>query len=261
VPESRVVHSQIVADLSDHHVTGVEAHPHREADSFLEAKLVRVAAKILLEGERGVTGSLRMILVCDRCTEQRHDPVAGILVDGTFEAVDSIGQDREEAIHDLVPFLGIDLLGEVHRPLHVGEQDRHLLALPFEGGARGQDLFGEVFRSIRTRIGNSLYNRRRLDRPAAAVAKAGARGGSAFRTSGRGSRRSPRSRCRNAPRQDFLDCTRSISRCRLPPDPLRAEWNADDEKKAMTMDCHDNSSRTAFASFKSGVSKPSVNQP
>jgi hypothetical protein len=32
----------------------------------------------------------------------------------------------------LVPLLGIDLLGEVHRALHVGEEHRHLLTLTFE---------------------------------------------------------------------------------------------------------------------------------
>jgi hypothetical protein len=44
-------------------------------------------------------------------------------------------EDREEAIHDLVPLLGIYLLGDIHRALHVGEKYRHLFALAFERGA------------------------------------------------------------------------------------------------------------------------------
>ena len=54
--------------------------------------------------------------------------------DRALEAVNALGKDLEEAIHDLVPLLGIDLLGELHRALHVGEEHRHLLALAFEGG-------------------------------------------------------------------------------------------------------------------------------
>jgi hypothetical protein len=49
--------------------------------------------------------------------------------------VNALGEDGEEPIHDPVPFLGIDLLGEIHRALHVGEEHRDLLALAFEGGA------------------------------------------------------------------------------------------------------------------------------
>ena len=30
--------------------------------------------------------------------------------------MNSFGQDRQEAIHDLVPLFGIDLLGQIHRP-------------------------------------------------------------------------------------------------------------------------------------------------
>ena len=82
-----------------------------------------------------------MVLVRDRRAEQRHDPVAGVLVDRALEAVNALGEDREEAIHDPVPLLGIDLLGELHRALHVGEEHRHLLPLAFEGGLREVRIF------------------------------------------------------------------------------------------------------------------------
>ncbi len=60
--------------------------------------------------------------------------VARVLVDRPLEAVHAVGEDLEEAVHDPVPVLGVDLLGEIHRALHVGEEHRHLLALAFERG-------------------------------------------------------------------------------------------------------------------------------
>jgi hypothetical protein len=68
-----------------------------------------------------MAGPLRVILMSDRSSEQRHDAVAGELVDRAFEAVHALGQDRKEAIHDLVPFLGVDLLGEIPRALDVAD--------------------------------------------------------------------------------------------------------------------------------------------
>ncbi len=70
------------------------------------------------------------------------------VVHPTLEAVNAVGEDREEPIHDLVPLLGIYLLGELHRPLHVGEEDGYLLPFAFESAARGEDLLGEVFRGV-----------------------------------------------------------------------------------------------------------------
>src|SRR5262245_61824015 len=99
-----------------------------------------------------VAGALRMILVGDRRSEKRHDSIARVLVDGSLEAVDSLGQDREEAIHDPVPLFGIYLLGEIHRALHVREQHGYLLSLAFEGGARSKDLLGEMLWGVGARV-------------------------------------------------------------------------------------------------------------
>ncbi|TML11770.1 MAG: hypothetical protein E6G33_14365, partial [Actinobacteria bacterium] len=52
-----------------------------------------------------------------------------------------------------MPVHRVDLLGELHRALQVGEEDGHVLALALEGGAGGADLLGEVFRGIVARIG------------------------------------------------------------------------------------------------------------
>jgi hypothetical protein len=85
-----------------------------------------------------------VVLVRDGRTEERHDAVAGVLVDGPLKAMHSFREDREETVHDLVPLFGIYLLGQIHRALHVGEEHGHLLALAFEGAAGGEDLRGEV---------------------------------------------------------------------------------------------------------------------
>ena len=106
--------------------------------------LRRVAGDLLAQVQRRVARTLRMILVGDRRAEQRHDAVARELVDETLEALDALGENREEALHDRAPLFRVELLGEVHRALHVGEQHRHLLVLAFEGGLRLQDPVGEV---------------------------------------------------------------------------------------------------------------------
>jgi hypothetical protein len=94
-----------------------------------------------------------MVFVRDRCAEEGHDAVARVLVHSSLEAVNAVSKDPEEAIHDSVPLFGTQLRGELHRSFHVGEEHRHLLALAFEGAARSQDLFGEMFRSVGERIG------------------------------------------------------------------------------------------------------------
>src|SRR5439155_22025655 len=58
------------------------------------------------------------------------------------------GEELEEAAHDPVPVFGVELLGELHRALHAGEEDGHVLALAFEGGPRAEDLLGEVLRGV-----------------------------------------------------------------------------------------------------------------
>jgi hypothetical protein len=44
--------------------------------------------------------------------------------------------------------LGIDLLGEVRRAFHVGEENGDLLPLALKGTPRRKDLLGEVLRRV-----------------------------------------------------------------------------------------------------------------
>src|SRR5439155_9743698 len=170
VPLRRVVHAEIVADPADDHLHRVEPHADGEVEAARAAELVGVSAHGLLQMQGGPAGAPGVVLVRDRCAEERHDAVAGVLVHRTLEAVHALGEDREEAIQDPVPLLGVDLLGQLHRAFHVGEEDRHLLPLAFEGGARGEDLLGEVRR--RVGAGGTLCRTRGLSQAlAAAVAE------------------------------------------------------------------------------------------
>src|SRR5439155_24469889 len=65
----------------------------------------------------------------------------------------AVGEELEEAVHDPVPVFWVELLGELHRALHVGEEDGDLLALAFEGGARGEDFLGQVLGRVGARVG------------------------------------------------------------------------------------------------------------
>ena len=70
-----------------------------------------------------------MVLVRDRRAEQRHDPVTSELVHSSLEAAHAVGEQREEALHDLAPLVRVDLLRHVHGALDVGEEHSDLLPL------------------------------------------------------------------------------------------------------------------------------------
>ena len=92
------------------------------------------AAHLSYERPRGVNAAR------DRGAEERHDTVARVLVHRALEAMHPVGEKLKEAVHDPVPRLGVELLGEVHRALHVGEEDSNLLAFALERAPRREDL-------------------------------------------------------------------------------------------------------------------------
>ncbi len=71
-----------------------------------------------------------MVLMGQGGTEQGHDPIPGELVDGALIPVDLIHQDLEAAVHDLVDFLRVQLLGEGGEVGHIGKEDGHQLRSP-----------------------------------------------------------------------------------------------------------------------------------
>src|SRR5262249_31122102 len=98
-----------------------------------------------------VARPLRVVLVRDWRAEERHDAVARELVYRPLVAVHAGGEDGEEAVHDAVPVLGIELLGKLHRALHISEEHGDLLSLALQGGTGAENLLGEVRRGIRCR--------------------------------------------------------------------------------------------------------------
>jgi hypothetical protein len=83
-----------------------------------------------------------------RPRSSRSSSAAGVLVDRALEAVDPIRQNPEEAVEDAVPLLGVDLLRQLHRAFHIGEEHRHLLALALQGGLALEDLVGQVLGGV-----------------------------------------------------------------------------------------------------------------
>ena len=84
-----------------------------------------------------------MILMGDGRAEERHAAVSGELIDVALEALDGVAENAEEALHDLRPRLGVEVLCQLQRARHVGEEDGDLLALALDRGVRVADLLGE----------------------------------------------------------------------------------------------------------------------
>jgi hypothetical protein len=109
----------------------------------------RVLAERSDQVERGVTAAPRVVLVRDRRPEEGHDAVAAEVVDGAFEAMDARREDLEEAVEHAMPFLGVDLLGELHRVHDVREEHGHVLSLALHGAPLAEDLLGQMCRRAR----------------------------------------------------------------------------------------------------------------
>ena len=90
-----------------------------------------------------------MVLVSHGRAKEGHDPVAHHLVDGALVAVDGLHHVLDHRIKELPGLLGIAVGQQLHRALQVGEQDCHLLAFALERRFGGEDLLGEVLRSVR----------------------------------------------------------------------------------------------------------------
>ena len=126
-----VLHVQVVPDRPHHDLARVETHADGEADPPRPLELLGVAPELVLQVQRRVACPPGVVLVRDRRAEERHHAVAGVLIHRTLEAVHAVGEELEEAIHDLVPVLGVEPLGELHGALDVGEEHGHLLQLAF----------------------------------------------------------------------------------------------------------------------------------
>jgi hypothetical protein len=135
----------------------VEVDPDLHLHPVRAARVVRVALERLLHPEGGIAGAHGVVLVGQRRTEQRHDPVAHHLVHRALVAVNGLHHAFEHGVEDLAGFLGIAVGEQLHRALEVGEEDGHLLALAFQRRLRGEDLLGEVLGGVRIRGGELCF--------------------------------------------------------------------------------------------------------
>ena len=148
IAHRRVVHAQVITDLAHHDQARVDANAHLQAEPALGLERLGHVTDSTLNAQSGVHGPAWTIFVGERRAEQGHHPVARVLVDRALEAV-HLGRDAlEAAVDDVVHDLGVELLGEGGETRHVREQHRDLLALAFQGTARGENFLGQVFRRI-----------------------------------------------------------------------------------------------------------------
>jgi len=111
IPHGRVVHPKVITDAPYDHRAGVKPDAHLEVSTVPPSDLFSISFDSLLNGQSRMTSSLSMILMGYRRTEQSHHSVAGKLVDRTLVLVNLIHQNLEASVHDLVDFLGVELLG------------------------------------------------------------------------------------------------------------------------------------------------------
>jgi hypothetical protein len=96
-------------------------------------RLIRVEVDPPLHPERGIASTDRMVLVADRRTEERHDPVTHHLVHGPFVVMDRLHHPLENGIKNLSCVLWVTVGKQLHGAFKIGEEDGDLLALALEG--------------------------------------------------------------------------------------------------------------------------------
>ena len=93
-----------------------------------------------------------MVFMRQRGPKQRHDAVPQHLVHGAFVAVHSVHHNLQGRVQKPPRFFRVETLDQLRRTFQVGKHDGNLLALPFQGTARGENLFGQIL----GRIGQGL---------------------------------------------------------------------------------------------------------
>ena len=85
-----------------------------------------------------------MVFLGEGGAKQSHDPVAHHLVDRAFVPVDGIHHELQDGVQELPGFLWIAFHQKLHRPLEIGKEHRHLLALTLESCLRCEYPVSEV---------------------------------------------------------------------------------------------------------------------
>ena len=115
-------------DLACDHLTGVHADPNLQIDVVAPHHVGRQATGQRLDLQCGDARPKSVIFECHGRTEQRHQPVAGELVDRPLVSLDDGRRPVEQLVHDFAQPLGVQGGRQRHRPDDVGEEDGDLLA-------------------------------------------------------------------------------------------------------------------------------------
>jgi hypothetical protein len=143
-----VVHVQIAADRAHDDLTGVEPDADLHQEALAPPYALGVAAHGLVHPQRGVAGAHGVVLMGERRTEQRHDPVAHDLVDSTLVVVHCFHHAFEHRVEDLARLFRVALREQFHRTLQIGEQHSDLLALTFNRFFGEQHALGKVLGDV-----------------------------------------------------------------------------------------------------------------
>jgi hypothetical protein len=135
---------QVAVDSAHHDLARVEAHPDLDGHTLGALHVSGVGPHRGLHGQGRVAGADRVVLLGQRGTEQRHDPVTQHLVDGALIPAHSLDHAFEDRVEQAAGVFGVAVGQEFQGPLEVGEEDGDLLALPLTVGGRGDPLFGQV---------------------------------------------------------------------------------------------------------------------
>ena len=144
LPDRGVVHAQIAPHRADYHVARVEPDADLHLDAVDPPRVLGIALDGLVHAEGRIACAYRMVLVGERGAEERHDPIAHDLVHRALVAVHRLHHPLEDGIEDPPRLLRVPIGEQLRRPLHVGEEDRHLLALTLDGGLGGENALGQV---------------------------------------------------------------------------------------------------------------------
>jgi hypothetical protein len=159
-----VLHGEVVVDASEDDLARIQPDPDLRILVARPSPPLLLGADSLHHLQGGVPGPQRVVLVGERCTEQRHDAVTHDLVHGAFVGVNRFHHPLDDRVEDLAGLLGIAAGHELHRALHVGEEHRDLLAFALERGLGDEDLLGQMLKLLGSRPGRGLDERDGTDR-------------------------------------------------------------------------------------------------
>jgi hypothetical protein len=132
----------------------VQAHADLNGNPAPPKHVLGIAFHRFLHPQGRVASAHGVIFVGEWSAEEGHDPIAHHLVHGALVAVHGLHHVFQHRIEELAPLLEIVVGQKLHRPLEVGEKDRHLLALAFQRRLGCEDLLGQVLGGVRVGAGD-----------------------------------------------------------------------------------------------------------